>query len=126
MSPAPQPGDEPVAAVAAALLPATVQIETPAGLGSGFIYDSVGYILTAGHVVDDFQSVTVRLSDGTQLDGTVIGTDPGTDVAVVEIDSPAYRFGHDSPHRKADVDCDDRFHARASRSRRRVASRPRR
>ncbi len=82
----PPGGDEPVAAVAAALLPATVQIETDSGLGSGFIYDSGGYILTAGHVVDGSGSVIVRLSDGTRVDGTVIGVDRSTDVAVVEID----------------------------------------
>jgi putative serine protease PepD len=79
-------GDEPVHDVAAALLPSVVEIQTDAGLGSGFVYDTGGYILTAGHVVDGFESVSVRLSDGTRLQGTVVGTDPASDVAVIKIE----------------------------------------
>jgi len=85
-TPSLQPAVEPVAAVAAALLPATVQLETASGLGSGFIYDPAGYILTAAHVVDGSRSVTVRLADGTQQEGTVVGTHVDSDVAVVKID----------------------------------------
>jgi putative serine protease PepD len=78
---------EPIAAVAAALAPSVVQIETSQGLGSGFIYDTAGHILTAAHVVTDAgKTVTVRLADGTTRTGTVVGADTGTDVAVVKID----------------------------------------
>lgn len=85
-----EPGtDEPVAAVAAALAPAVVQIETGTGLGSGFIYDASGLILTAAHVVDGSDSVAVRLADGSRLDGTVLGADAATDVAVVQVDGGA-------------------------------------
>ncbi|MDQ1535276.1 MAG: putative serine protease PepD [Actinomycetota bacterium] len=79
--------EEPVAAVAAALAPSVVQIETNQGLGSGFIYDSAGHILTAAHVVSGAGStVTVRLADGTSRTGTVVGLDQNTDVAVVKVD----------------------------------------
>ncbi len=79
---------EPAAAVAAALGPAVVQIETQQGLGSGFVYDASGLILTANHVTDGSDTVTVRMADGTKLEGRVLGEDPSTDVAVVQIDPP--------------------------------------
>ncbi len=78
--------EEPIAAVAANLAPSVVQIETSEGLGSGFIYDSAGHILTAAHVVTGAgNTVTVRLADGTSQTGTVVGADTATDVAVVKI-----------------------------------------
>ncbi|MBT8213533.1 MAG: trypsin-like peptidase domain-containing protein [Acidimicrobiia bacterium] len=80
---------EPVAAAAAAVAPAVVQIDTNSGLGSGVIYDAQGYILTAAHVVEGSRSVTVRLADGTSVGGTVVGTHDATDVAVVSIDPTA-------------------------------------
>jgi putative serine protease PepD len=79
------PGREPVAAVAKALLPSVVQLETGAGLGSGVIYDSGGLVLTAAHVVDGASQVTVRLADGARIAGEVVGLDHGTDVAVVRV-----------------------------------------
>jgi putative serine protease PepD len=76
-----------IAAVAAAVSPSVVQIETRDGLGSGVIYDDQGHILTAAHVVDGAgKSVNVRLPDGTVRKGTVLGSDDATDVAVIEID----------------------------------------
>ena len=76
---------EPAAAVAKALGPAVVQIETGSGLGSGFIYDRSGLILTAAHVVNGTKQVRVRLADGTRLQGSVLGADDSTDVAVVRV-----------------------------------------
>jgi S1-C subfamily serine protease len=78
---------EPVADVADALLPSVVQIETGAGLGSGVIYDSEGLILTAAHVVAGSDTVSVRMSDGTQYTGRVLGGDAAADIAVVEVDA---------------------------------------
>jgi len=78
--------DEPVEAVAQALAPAVVQIETGQGLGSGFVYDASGLVLTAAHVVDGADQVTVRTADGKPHDGDVLGTDDSSDVAVVKID----------------------------------------
>jgi putative serine protease PepD len=85
-----QAGDEPVAAVAKALLPTvvelTVETQQGDGLGSGVIYDKNGYILTAAHVVQGADRVTVRLADGTRLRGEVLGTDQANDVGVVKVD----------------------------------------
>jgi putative serine protease PepD len=82
-------GDEPVAAVAADLLPSVVQIEN-GGLfgatGSGFVYEP-GRVLTAAHVVAGASEVTVRSADGTDYVGIVLGGDPLADIAVVAIDA---------------------------------------
>jgi putative serine protease PepD len=90
--------DEPAAAVNKAVSPAVVQIETSAGLGTGFVYDTQGLILTAAHVVansDSFgnfstgfqRDVTVQLADGTKVAGRVLGSDLNNDIAVVKIDA---------------------------------------
>jgi putative serine protease PepD len=79
-------GQEPAAAVAKALLPTVVEIRQGQGLGSGFVYDRNGFIMTAAHVVQGADQVEVRLYDGTQLTGRVLGTDEGNDVAVVKVD----------------------------------------
>ena len=79
-------GQEAVTAVARAVLPSVVQIETGGGLGSGIVYDRDGFILTAAHVVEGNTEVTVRLPDGTRIPGRVVGTDAGTDVAVVQVE----------------------------------------
>lgn len=54
-------------------------------LGSGFIIDRSGIVLTNNHVVDGASQVVVQTSDGHDYKGTVLGTDPKTDVAVVRI-----------------------------------------
>lgn len=56
------------------------------GVGSGIIYDQTGYILTNNHVVEGADSLLVSLTDGRTFQGTVVGTDPVTDLAVVKID----------------------------------------
>ena len=58
------------------------------GAGSGVIFTPDGYILTNSHVVDNARQVIVTLADGHDLQGTVVGQDPDTDVAVVRISSP--------------------------------------
>jgi S1-C subfamily serine protease len=56
------------------------------GQGSGVVFDdSRGLILTNAHVVDGADSVEVTLADGRQLDGSVVGADPVTDLAVVRV-----------------------------------------
>ncbi len=79
---------EPVVAAAKAAKPAVVQLETSTGLGSGFIFDDQGHILTAAHVVTGVTDVTVRLGDGSSHAGTVVGVNEDTDVAVVVITDP--------------------------------------
>ncbi|MDP4161271.1 MAG: trypsin-like peptidase domain-containing protein [Bacillota bacterium] len=57
-----------------------------AGSGSGFIIDAQkGYIATNNHVIDGAQKITVSLSDGRNLVAKVIGADPRTDLAVLQI-----------------------------------------
>ena len=55
--------------------------------GSGFIVSRDGYILTNDHVVDNSDQVTVRLLDRREFKAKVVGTDPGTDLAVLKIDA---------------------------------------
>ena len=68
------------------------------GVGSGFIVDSKGVILTNYHVVQGMTSIMVKLQSGEQLRGTVVGTDEETDVAVVKVtagrDLPAVTLGN--------------------------------
>lgn len=77
---------EPIAAVASAVGPSVVQLQSSTGTGSGVIYDAAGYILTAAHVVEGNQTVTVKLADGRIEDGTVLGTHDTSDVAVIKVD----------------------------------------
>ncbi len=57
------------------------------GLGSGFIIDAQGTILTNAHVIKDADTITVTLSDRRQITAEVIGSDERTDVAVLKIDA---------------------------------------
>jgi putative serine protease PepD len=73
--------------VAKTLLPTVVEIRRGSdGLGSGFVYDSNGYIMTAAHVIQGVDEVEIRLYDGTRLRGEVLGTDELSDVGVVKVD----------------------------------------
>lgn len=93
--PAPLPNDnavEPVAAVAQAVAPAVVLIQHDLGQGSGIIYDQSGLILTNAHVVGQFTEVQVTLASGVRVPGVVLGADPLTDVAVIDIDTDS-EFG---------------------------------
>ena len=71
--------------------PAVVSIsnETTQGgsLGSGFLIDAAGHIITNAHVVDSASKTTVTFEDGTEAKGTILGVDTSTDVAVVKIDT---------------------------------------
>ena len=58
------------------------------GLGSGVIISEDGYILTNAHVVENADNITVRFTDGTELTGVVIDTDPKRDLAILKIDPP--------------------------------------
>src|SRR5699024_5480920 len=57
------------------------------GAGSGVIISEDGYIITNNHVIEDANTVTVRLKNGESYDATLVGTDPETDVAVIKIDA---------------------------------------
>jgi S1-C subfamily serine protease len=71
--------------------PAIVRIETNSGVGTGFVVDSDGYILTNNHVVEGANgrtasTIRVTLSDGSVVAATVVGTDPRSDLAVLKIE----------------------------------------
>ncbi len=57
-------------------------------LGSGFVIDPNGYIVTDDHVLENAGAVTVTLHDGTQLRARIVGRDPLTDLALLKIDAP--------------------------------------
>lgn len=57
-------------------------------LGSGFVWDEAGHIVTNYHVVDNADRIVVTLYDGSSLEGTAIGTDPDSDLAVIKVDYP--------------------------------------
>jgi S1-C subfamily serine protease len=55
-------------------------------LGSGFVVDNHGFILTNNHVVENADEIMVKLSDGKELKAKVVGRDSKTDLALIEID----------------------------------------
>ena len=59
------------------------------GLGSGFVIDREGRVVTNYHVVAGGGSVTVAFSDETEADARVVGTDPSSDLALLDVDMPA-------------------------------------
>ncbi|HIC94938.1 MAG TPA: PDZ domain-containing protein [Anaerolineae bacterium] len=59
------------------------------GEGSGFIWDTEGHIVTNHHVVEGADKVEVHFFDGTIVEAEVIGTDPDSDLAVIEVDVPS-------------------------------------
>jgi serine protease Do len=68
------------------------------GVGSGFIVDPKGVILTNYHVVENMTGIMVKLQSGEQLRGTVVGSDEETDIAVIKVsagrDLPAVTLGN--------------------------------
>jgi putative serine protease PepD len=56
-------------------------------LGSGFVYDTQGHIVTNEHVVSGASSISVRLASGKVYKATLVGSDPSTDLAVLKIDA---------------------------------------
>jgi serine protease Do len=61
------------------------QATVPAGVGSGVIYDNQGHIITNDHVIAGAQGLTVSLPDGRTFRAKVLGSDPSTDLAVIQI-----------------------------------------
>lgn len=75
-------------------------------LGSGFIIDGNGYIITNNHVVDKAESISVTLSDNTKTEARVIGKDPKTDLTLIKIETKrplnAVKFGDSDKIRVGD------------------------
>jgi serine protease Do len=101
--------DEPVAQVASQVSPSVVQVNIRAlqltplgpqeakGVGSGVIYRKDGYIITNAHVTQDSREVNIAFADGSTAQGTVVGKDQATDIAVVKVDRnnlPPAKFGN--------------------------------
>ncbi len=62
--------------------------EKDAVIGSGFIYDEEGYIITNAHVVENAVDITVTMADGSQRSSEVVGIDEKTDLAIIKITDP--------------------------------------
>ena len=62
------------------------------GVGSGFVWDKDGHIVTNNHVVDGATDIRVTFSDGSTVQATVVGTDPDSDLAVVKVDVAASKL----------------------------------
>jgi S1-C subfamily serine protease len=67
------------------LSPSSPESENASALGSGFVYDNKGRIITNNHVVGDAKIVDITLVDGNRYTANVIGTDIFSDIAVIEI-----------------------------------------
>jgi serine protease Do len=66
-------------------------------LGSGFIFDEEGFVVTNNHVVEDADQIKVILKDKREFDAKIVGRDPNTDIALIKIESgqdlPAVKLG---------------------------------
>jgi S1-C subfamily serine protease len=84
-----------VVRVAEALRPAVVNLSAGRGQGSGsgVLFTPDGFLLTNAHVVRNHERVRVRLSDGRDLSGRLVGADPWTDLAVVQAEAQALPHG---------------------------------
>ena len=86
--------------------PSVVQIQTSEGLGSGIVFDSKGDIVTNNHVVGTAKTFTVTTSTGKQLKGTLVGTFPADDLAVIKVNGSGLRsaaFADSSALRVGDI-----------------------
>jgi Do/DeqQ family serine protease len=76
------------------------------GLGSGVIVSPKGYILTNHHVIEAADEIEVATADGKKFKARVVGSDPDTDIAVLQVETaglPAITFGNDGGLRAGDV-----------------------
>ncbi len=58
-------------------------------LGSGFVWDNQGHIVTNNHVIDGANKITVTFADGTVSTAKLVGADPNSDLAVIKVDVPS-------------------------------------
>ena len=82
------------------------QERMPVALGSGFIVDPDGYVVTNSHVIEQADAIIVLLDNGRELEATVVGIDPKTDIALLKVEAdeplPYVNFGDSSVVRVGD------------------------
>ncbi|MCJ7456982.1 trypsin-like peptidase domain-containing protein [Candidatus Bathyarchaeota archaeon] len=66
---------------------AFLHVHPARGLGSGFIFDKLGHILTNHHITAGSREIEVALTDGRAFEGRLVGSDPANDLAVAKIDA---------------------------------------
>ncbi|MGE0870921.1 MAG: S1C family serine protease [Kofleriaceae bacterium] len=66
--------------------------EIPQGVGTGFVWDRSGHIVTNAHVIEHGSRAVVTLNDGTKYPATIVGREPNKDLAVLKIDAPAAKL----------------------------------
>jgi serine protease Do len=72
------------------------------GMGSGVVIDGQGHIITNNHIVEGSEGIEVTLFDGRKFQGSLVGTDQTSDIAVVKVDAekmPAAKLGDGTPLR---------------------------
>jgi S1-C subfamily serine protease len=90
VSSSPRAADQAVSAIRQQVAPAVVGVD---GRGSGVVVRDDGIILTSASVVDGSGPLSVRLPDGSSTEAEVIGSDPSTGIAVLDLDGHGYRTG---------------------------------
>lgn len=76
-------------------------------LGSGFIIDKSGFVVTNNHVIRDADEIVIRMQDDTEFEAELVGTDPKTDIALLKFDPAGYdlpvvKFGESDGMRVGD------------------------
>jgi 2-alkenal reductase len=88
-APDPAKSDNILVSMYAQVLPGVVSINTGNALGSGWVFDSSGHVVTNQHVVENNSEVEVDFASGYKAHGTVVGTSSDADIAVIKVDAPA-------------------------------------
>ena len=90
VSSSPRAADQTVDGIRQQVAPAVVAVE---GAGSGIVVRDDGIVLTSASVVDGTGPLSVRLPDGSSTEAEVVGSDPSTGIAVLDLDGHGYRTG---------------------------------
>lgn len=75
----------------------------PVAEGSGFVWDTSGHIVTNNHVIDGADLITVTFSNGSTATAKLVGADPNSDLAVIQVDVPASQLTPVKVAKSADV-----------------------
>ena len=70
----------------------TAQVIGASSVGSGFVFDTFGHIITNSHVVTDAKKIVVTFLDGRSYNAQLVGSDPFTDIAVVKVNAEQTQF----------------------------------